>query len=268
MWALALVSLAAVAGECGAASTSSDLSAQMDAAEAAYRDLDGVGFVAATDRMVLLEPCLGEVPPPAVIARLHRTHALVAYGAGEEPLAAAALAGSRAVDPTMTLPEDLVPGGPLRAAFDVSLGASSATTRLPPPKDGALWLDGAPSRVRPVERATLFQRVDADGRPVQTAWLPPAAPIPTYPQAPVLRNRLWGGAGAGAIVAAGLYAGALSASRQVDTWVPPPDTADEATSRAHLDALRRRANTFTVLSVSFGAVAVGGAAGALLVGAP
>lgn len=251
--------------ECAVGATPAEVEAQLAAAEKSFSDLDPEAFVVATDHLVLLQPCLDTVVSPALAARWHRVLALKLYGQGDEAGAAAAMRAARVLEPAFVWSDDLLPQGPLRALYD-DAAETGADHMVPEPKDGALAFDGTVSRLRPADRASVVQLLDATGKATATTWLLPTSPLPDYRAVPRTRNRLLVGAGVAATGALATYAGSWAARSSFQTWTPDPGEADPDASREHLASLRGTANGLATGAIVLGVVATGGAVGALVVG--
>ncbi|TNE87433.1 MAG: hypothetical protein EP330_18375 [Deltaproteobacteria bacterium] len=117
---------------------------------------------------------------PELAARYHRFRALQADPLGglradAGARASASLAAALAVAPSLSfaLPED-------HGHRAVTEGEGT-TVEVVAPLEGTLFFDGAAGRLRPTSRATFFQRADGDGAVVDSAYLYPDDPLPSYP---------------------------------------------------------------------------------------
>jgi len=162
-------------------STSADLGASLEVAEAAYADMDTAGFLAATNRVTAEANCLAESVPRSTIARLHRVEGLRAFVDKDAERAAEAFASARAIEPGYTFPEAIVPAGhPVRASYASQDPASGTSSALAAPAVGYLSVDGRNASQRPDGRPVLAQLVGADGGVVQSRYLWPGDPLFAY----------------------------------------------------------------------------------------
>src|SRR5688572_19356675 len=112
MLALALLTVQySFAADCPAPVTIEVLQADLQAAEAAYVQLDLPGFEVAVERTRTALPCLGAVIPPSTAAWLHRTEGLAAFAASDPIRAEQAFGAGRRVQPAYTFPADVAPEG-------------------------------------------------------------------------------------------------------------------------------------------------------------
>lgn len=220
----------------------------VERAEAAYAALDEPAFLLEVDTLSVRVPCLAETLPPAWSARVHRVFAVRLFG--EQPeRSLASVAAARSADGALELPW-IRPPHPLAEAW--AAPPDPATVRLPRPKgDGALWIDGVPTRERPVARAAVVQW--EEGAEVRsTTLLFPDDPVPAYAHVSPLRRGLAVGAGGATAAAIGAWAGAMAARSAFGA--PDHDLAE-------LERLQTTANALTLGSL--GLLATGGG---LLVG--
>lgn len=266
-----LTFLASLAWACDVPSSTADLEAALLDARRSLERLDTGAFVAATDRIDAVVPCLAEPMTPHLAAEVHRTKGIRAV-TERNPDASRYFAAARTIEPAYKFPSTLIPeGNPVRreyGAFDLQSGGYDA---LPAPREGTLTLDAGTKLFRPTEWPTLAQYMGADGAIAWTAYLLPAAPFPDYPQgaptvAPVpvvpvpvpevpvpvppksARLPL-----ALTSLGAGLVTGALYGLAGVnEARFKDPATPDEK-----LDGYRSTANSLVVVSAFTGAATVG-----------
>lgn len=248
---------AAAAADCPEPVDTTDLERAIAEAEHTFASLEVDAFKQATDRLRDLLPCLEDPLTRQLAADVHRWLGVRAFG-DRDPEASAAFAAARSIDPDHRFPPSMVPpGNPLLDAWaEIDLGVRTVAL-APPPAAGSLQFDARTTLERPVSWPTLFQRLDADGAVVETAWLRPDDPLPAYPVAPLLppvaleprrRTPLLVGAVVAGVVTGVTYglAGASHAAFE-DPSTPPRD----------LGPLRDRTNGLVIASVVGGAATVG-----------
>lgn len=276
---------------CDALVPVADLRATVKTAESAFARVDVDRFLAASSRLEVQVPCLGEPAPPDLVAAVHRITGLRAFVGRNNERAQLAFASARAVAPDYRFPETMLPPGHPALADYVALAPTGATEPVPPPAQGELRFDGQPGFERPAERPTLVQLLDPGEAVVETAYLwpgvgmllydtaavavsvpaaaleapappplevvPPPRPRPARQGPNGAKIGLFAGAG-GAAVAAGLLYGLASSAEA--TW------ADPTTPYEDLGALRARTNTLATAASGCAVVAAGTGVGAVLVG--
>lgn len=179
MLLLASIALAECTGE--ANRTSLELSTTLRQAESAYGDADVEGFRTATSAMDELLPCMEEQVPRSMVARLHRTYGIRAFVLERKPeRAAAAFKGARSLEPDYHFPADLVPAQHPMAKLYESSTETGPSNPIDRPASGALVFDGRRRAERPLERLTLYQRIDSDENVAETHILWPGDPMPAY----------------------------------------------------------------------------------------
>ena len=171
---------------CDKPATASEIQRVAAEARDATLMVDAEAFLLASDSLRDRLPCLDEPIPGAVAAQVHRAQGLRAFSDRETPRVGAALAASKALEPWFSPSDELMPEGhPLRSLYEgaVSNGVSQP---LPAVATGELFVDGAPSVDRPVDRAYVFQWVD--GEVMLSAYQWPEQALPSYPVAPPRRH--------------------------------------------------------------------------------
>lgn len=247
--------------------TAASIAVALDAAEAAWIQLDGALLATAALAAQSDSGCLGEPLSPPMVARLHRVEGLAAFVGGDEARARAAFAAARSVAPEFVLPAKLLPlGHPARILYE-TVKVGGVTAPVPPPERGTLTFDAVPAAERPAERASLAWIAVGD---VVTAsgYLWPEDPLFPYPVAPPeelgssalpgvnpkVRAGLW------ACAAGGALASGVTAILAVNThrrWEATEDFSEEARLYSANHAL-------VGLSVATGALAVGTASVAIV----
>ncbi len=247
-----LLAPAAASGACVRASSDAALAERLRAAEQAYVDLDPEGFARAIDEATLLLPCVADRVSTETAAQLHRMMALQAFARGDDAATEAALAAARALSPAYRFPDALLPPDhALRTAYEALDAAPGERWRPPQPTRGTLAFDGVGTPLRPLDRPTVAQWLDPDGRALETAWVAPAGPLPAYPARHRARDRLLVGAAGLLGVAATTYGLAWSAHGPFND----PATADLATlERAQDLSIAYTAVAATCLTLSGGGV--------------
>jgi len=244
--------------------TTLELTTSLESAESSYKNADVDGFLAAADEMDAVLPCVAEIIPRSMVARLHRTFGMRAFVSRNNDRAAEAFSGARAIEPTYVFPPSMVPAQHPMAKLYTEADDTSTTEPVPKPSLGYVTFDGRRTLDRPYSRVTLMQRVD-EGQVLGTWYLWPADTLPSYevwnPEAPApskglpLSKTLLISAGAAALVAGGTYV-AAGANRGAY------NNADVA----HKDALRSRTNALVFTSAGVGLAAAGLGASAVVVG--
>ncbi len=250
--------------------TASAFVATLTEAESAFAALDIEGFLAQSEAAREQLPCLVDIAPPGLAAQIHRVEGLRAFGERSVD-AVRYFAAARSIEPAYTFPVDVAPAGsPLLDDYFALNMESHQREPVPAASDGAVSFDGAAQSLRPTAWPTLFQWVDAGGVVRVTAYVRVGDVLPVYPalvppvvssstgsnppptSSTVTRVRpawpLAVGAGAAALGAAGLYAGAAGSRA---AW------SDPATPDARLDPLKHRTNALVVASGVSAVAAVG-----------
>ncbi len=274
--------LVAPASACDDASTSSDLSRQVEAAETAYAELDIDGLVAATDTLLAALPCVSEPLSRSASANVHRVVGLRAFVDQEGEDAKLAFAAARSIQPDYRFPDTLIPpGNPILADYDaIPLSIASSEPAPALADDGSWRFDGRDGQERARTWPTVAQAIDTRGAVRGSVYLWPAnaleafdtsvedeviaaVPPPLPDLAPVapgegggVHKGLLAGAGGMAILTGVTYALASSAASEY---------RDVSTPYDDLDGLRRQANTMTVGWAASAAVTAGLGASAFLV---
>jgi len=225
---------------------------QADQADAALRDLRGDDFLRAMAALSDAVACANEPLPVALIARVHRAQAVLAFSHGDDERTLAALRAAHAVEPRGSFEAGTLPDGhPLLAQLAVA-SSSGHVAPLPTPAQGALWVDGRRTADLPTDRAALVQLAQGDGVAL-SAYHYPHDPVPDYtfaataPSAAprtLARVSLVSGVGAAA-----LYAGALASKHQFQAYDADPGFNTQVLER-------RRARTDALGIASGGAAAV------------
>lgn len=272
MFALSWLAITLAYADCAQPVSAGALSQQLDAAEAAWAELNPDGFRDALQQATLQLPCIDSTIDPSLAARWHRMVALEAYAAGDEDLTSRAFAASRAADPTYVLPEALVPGGhELRKLFESDLGAGKAP--VPAPATGEVRVDGRVTATYAPKRPALVQVIPAPGQIATTDYVMPGDVWPTYalvesakppvagiPKDPVgtppgtkkshtaVKVAFGGVAGLAAIGAGIVYARADQAAGQFDA-------GSSEWTRTDLEDQRRKTNSLAGTAVGLAGIA-------------
>ena len=288
MISVLLLSLAIGAeGDCPNPTREQSIRDTLDDAYGALEALDITAFVASATALDETLPCLADPLSPKLIAEIHRTKGIRAFGEREAEAAGLMWAAARSIDPSYRFPYNLIPdGNPIREAY-LQVDVSERTVEsLEPPSTGDLRFDGYSTVDRPASFPTVVQYVRPDGGVAFSRYLQPSDTVPDYPTGPPppgpktpvpvvpmpspqpvpapqpvtttrrsARAPLWFAAGLTA-VASGITYGIAGTTKA--------EFEDPATPDADLDGLRSRANTLVIVS-GFGAAAtvgltIGGAA--------
>ena len=261
------------AGECIIPAYSTDLLDAVDDAEDTFRSLDIAAFLEATGRLEALLPCLADPVPRQVAAQVHRYLGIRAYGERNLQDAEVRLMAGRALEPEYTFPDALMPQGhPVREFYAALEVDESLYAFAPPPASGYLQFDGQTSNQRPTDWATVVQRFDGTGKIVETVYLLPGQPLPTYPVQVGAYPAVFplpepepdpGGPPTSLLVATGVTAlstGILyGLAGHAHGQFQDPDTPD-----ARLDGLAGRANALSVASAITGTATLGFGVGIVL----
>lgn len=207
--AFLLWTASAQAANCPETVAIEQLNGMLDEAEAAYRNLDD-NYPALAKKVVDALPCMGDLIPRETAARLHREVGLQEQMAKQDTKAQQAFAAARTIQSYYTFPEDLVPPNhPARTAYEALSIDSPQVTTLPSPQGGSIRLDGDISLNRPKGWPVLFQLVDLTGKVLDTEYLWPESPTPSYPVQS--KKQAAAGAGASPLAPVGVIGGIVSA---------------------------------------------------------
>jgi hypothetical protein len=253
----ALLSPVAVAGDCPSSNTPQQIGERLKTAQHAFGELDIDSFSFAMEEVSLMLPCLGAVPEPGLAAQVHRMVGVKLYADGRVGPARSSLLAGKALQPDYVFPDDLFPEGyALLDEWQELSATQTAVKRAPVPRGATVYFDGAQTRDRPIDRATLFQRMDAEGVMRNSVYLQPTDVLPSYAAIPRQRNRILmatAAAGVGAAVSYGLAMTARNAFFE----------EGGKRGRKDLNDLRTQANrgfvsagVFSTLAISGGIVAV------------
>lgn len=265
--------------ECTGPTRTATVRTALDAAYAGLQGLDITAFKAATDRLDAALPCLNEALPPTLVAEIHRTKGIRAFGERDAETAGLMWAAARSIEPGYRFPYNLIPdGNPIREGY-LSVDLADRTVEsMEAPNAGDLRFDGYSTLDRPSSFPALVQYIRSDGAVDFTVYLTPSDAVPDYPTGPLAvtpapvprfpmpspvpvpkpelppparksaRTPLWVAAGVTA-VASGITYGMAGASKN--------QFIDPATPDADLDRLRSRTNTLVIVSGFGGAAAAG-----------
>jgi len=167
--------------DCPEPTRTSQVRSALDEAYAQLEALDIEGFKGATDALDAVLPCLSEALPPRVVAEIHRTKGIRAFGE-RDPMAEQMFAAARTIEPGYRFPTTLVPeGNPIRSTYQSVDISTAPREAVPRPGQGDLRIDGYSSTQRPTAWPTLVQYLTPEGSVGFTAYLAPDEPIPDYP---------------------------------------------------------------------------------------
>jgi hypothetical protein len=254
-------------GACAAPVEPAAVATWLDEAETAFAELDIGTFIARTDAVRAALPCLAAVPPPALVARVHRLEGLRLFGERNVD-SVRAFAAARSLAPEYEFPPALVPAGsPILDDWRAMDLAAGAPEQLPEPVEATLFVDGRPSRTRQQNWPALVQLVPAGASaPTWTVYLrhhqdppayeavaPPLPPpvkleeVPLRPPPRGARAPLLLAFGASAVTTGATYGAA---------WVTREQWADPDTPDDRLPELRARTNALTTTSAAAGLMTV------------
>ncbi|MCB9674478.1 MAG: hypothetical protein H6737_05130 [Alphaproteobacteria bacterium] len=168
------------AADCEIEPTANAIADLLNDATAAYQDLDIERFQARTDEVRTRLPCVSERLPTYVIARLHRTEGLRAFG-DRLDWAGGAFAAARAIEPDYRFPKEMIPENhPVLDVYRAVGITPTKTEPVPRPAEGEVRIDGRAEAKRATDRPAVFQRFDATGDVAETAYLLPEMALPPY----------------------------------------------------------------------------------------
>lgn len=188
-WLLVLTSFGTARADapfhCDEPSTNDELVRSMDRVTRAFASLDTNAFRAGMNDLDTLLLCLGEVPQPGVVARMHRLQGINLYIASDNEGASRAFAASRALDSSARLDAGLFPEGhEIWSLFDtVDLGTVDQV-QVPQPVTGFVLLDGKPATQQYFGLPALFAWAESPRGPVWLSeYLKDGEALPDYPLA-------------------------------------------------------------------------------------
>lgn len=251
-----LLVIALAAAECPAPRLAAELEGALDGAERAW-GVDADGFAASADAALAILPCVRTRLAPATAARLHRVDGLRAWAARDPDRTHSAFAAARAIEPDYQFPVTMVPPGNPVATLYASARPEGAARAIPPLKKGwRVWLDGAESGRRNPSLPVVWQLEEGE-QIRESAWIEADVALPPAPHPrDGTRAPLLVGAGVAALVAAGVYAGALVAHDDALAGSTLPEVREGQTT----------ANALALTSAGLGVAAMGLGASAFLVG--
>lgn len=182
MLALPLLAvLSASAATCDEPVGTAELRRILDVASTAWVVMDRSSFEAATAERREALPCLEEMVDPQLAIQLHLHEALAWSIQRRSDLSQGAFRAILALQPSWVLPAEMAPERHrLRADFEEASQGSEQTERRPfaPPGDGALMVDGLPSRDVPSDCPFVVQMLDRRGEVVRTHYFTPGSEPP------------------------------------------------------------------------------------------
>ena len=238
---------------------STDLDAIITEAHQHLEALDADSFQTAVQRARAVVACVKDPIPAGTVAALHRIVGIRAFSA-REPLAEAAFAAARRIEPGYELPRaQFPPDSPLAevyAAFDLD-GLRTVVLDVPP--NGWVTLDGRADLTLAPDLPVVYQHFIGGGTAVSSGYALPGEPIPGLtPAAPAARRKRRPGvplaiaAGAAGLLGASTWGlAAHGRSRYLSLTDPVPDD--------QLAGLRTRTNALVL--ISGGSFAIGAALG-------
>jgi len=270
---LPLLIAAMTATACDQPVSAAELGRVLDVASTAWVVMDRGSFEAATAERRASLPCLVEEVSPELAIHVHLHEALAWSLERRSDLSQGAFRAILALQPSWVLPVEMAPERHrLRSDFEAAQVADDAGERRPfaPPGDGALMVDGLPSRDVPSHRPFVVQMLDRRGDVVRTHYFTPGSAAPEQqdglawwlyqgeqdgpggldgPSPEVVTGRfLLGGAVGAGVLAGGVYAVAASRARALERG----DGGCE-----DLRAARDQVNQLVVASAGLGAVGLG-----------
>jgi len=261
------------ASACDQPVSATELNRVLDVASTAWVVMDRSSFEAATAERREAVPCLNEEVSPELAIHLHLHEALAWSLERRSDLSQGAFRAILALQPSWALPVAMAPERHrLRADFELAQGAQDSGERRPfaPPGDGALMVDGLPSRDVPGDRPFVVQMLDRRGDVVRTHYFTPGSVAPEQqdglawwlyqgelagpggldgPSPKVVTGRyLLGGAAGMGLLAGGVYTVAALRARALDRGELVCED---------LPAARGQVNQLVAASAGLGAVGLG-----------
>ncbi len=258
-----LLALASSALACDEPALPNELREDLERAHAAYADTDVDGFVLDMGSASAHLECIDRRIPVDLAANYHRMLAVQLFLAGDrESGSDAALHAAAALQPTFGFKGLFPEGHQFLVRFDELKLAPARTERIARPKAGFFAFDGNIGRDRPIDRASVVQRIDADGQVQLTTYLQPGTPLPDYDVRPVVRHGLLAGGVATALASLTTGAIAMGAERRFKSDDP---ATRSGLTRSDLNTLQARANTMSTATALLAGTSAGLFGAALVV---
>ncbi len=232
----------ALAVECDGLSVPDELRADLEKAQASYGEMDVDGFVLDIGSAETKLHCIDRRLPTDLAANYHRMTAIRLFLNGETDDSNASLAAAATLEPRFSLSKLFPEGHEFPARFEEYKTLPSPTTRIPKPRDGYFAFDGDIGRDRPLARATIVQRLDADGQIRSTQVLLPDDPLPHYPRVLIVRNALLVSAAGTATLGVTTAAFGMNAKSRFGST---DEALQRDLQRSDLDRLRSTANAMS-----------------------
>lgn len=197
--------LSAAQAACEAPVDISQLSMMLSDAEAAFNNMDD-SYAATSQKVIDALPCVDDVISRELAARIHREIGVLQLQTGKKDRALLSFGAAHVLESWYKFPE----GHAARELYDGATIDASPASLLPTPAEGNIRIDGDISLQRPTAVPTLFQLVTPTGQVLQTAYLWPGEPDPSYEAAGTSARSGGGGGGlrtvgtAGAVLSTGL----------------------------------------------------------------
>ncbi len=238
---LLLAVLSVSAATCDEPVSASEIRRVLDVAGTAWMVMDRTSFEAATAERREAVPCLADMVDPELAIQLHLHEALAWSIQRRSDLSQGAFRAILALQPGWELPLEMAPERHrLRADFEQVRAGGELGERRPfaPPGDGALMVDGLPSRDVPTDRPFVVQMLDRRGDVVRTHYFTPGSEAPQQddglawwlydgeqggagglgaaPEHAAAGRLLLGGAAGAGLLAGGIYVLAASRANALD----------------------------------------------------
>jgi hypothetical protein len=181
------------------------LSMMLSDAEAAFNNMDD-NYAATSQKVLDALPCVDDVISRELAARIHREIGVMQLQTGKKDRALLSFAAARVLESWYKFPE----GHAARESYDGANIDASPSSLLPTPDEGNIRMDGDINLQRPTAVPTLFQLVTPTGQVLQTLYLWPGEPDPSYKTASISTRSSSGGGGlrtvgtVGAVLSTGL----------------------------------------------------------------
>lgn len=173
---------AAATPACAKPTRLAELEGALAASEEAFKDLDEKKMATDLARARELLGCLGEIIPPAVAARVHRDHGLLASLTGKEEDQIPSFAAAADADPAYQFPADVLgQGNPTAVLYKTASALEPLLKPVTAPPASKLYWDGRSGTQRPTNRPVVFQIARTSTEVAVTALVQPDQSLPGVP---------------------------------------------------------------------------------------
>lgn len=160
--------------------TADELAQHVEGATLAFAAMDSATFGAEREQAYAILGCISEPMPGSLAGAFHRMEALAGYLENDVDRTITSFQAATVADPDYNLPMTLAPEGNLLRDYFEEARAFPARglQEVTLPIGAWLWVDGARSTVRPIERPAIIQGVGADSKVQWTRYVTPNDPLP------------------------------------------------------------------------------------------